>query len=135
MFQLKANFRVIFLLIMVIIISCSDDDEGECVRNEMAYVNSVEAPSEGSIGEKITMVVTFQATDGCGQFGKFKEDGSGMTKIIEVEAKHQGCNCYDNLPLIDTIYEFTPNSAGEHVFKFKTWQNEFIIVTVMVAEE
>ena len=82
--------------------------------------------------------------NGCGEFGRFIESGNGLTKSIEIEAKYEGLICTQDLPIRQTIYEFTPNSSGVYVFRFKSGpdfrfgdsrQDEFITVTVFVAEE
>ena len=134
MLKMKVTYGFI-ILIMVITISCSKNEERECVPNEPANVTSVEAPSEGNLGETISMVVNFQVIDGCGEFGKFIETGNGLTRTIEVEAIHTGCGCYHNMPVVQTTYDFTPNSSGEYVFRFKSGTDEFKTATVLVSEE
>lgn len=106
-----------------------------CAVNNSANVTPVEVPSVGIIGEPIIIAVTFQARNGCGKFGKFIESGNEMTRTVEVEAKYEGCICPYNVPLIETSYKFTPNYSGEYIFRFKSGVDEFITITVLVAEE
>ena len=81
--------------------------------------------------------------NGCGEFGRFSESGNELTRTIGIEAKYEGFICTEDLSIRQATYEFTPNSSGEYVFRFKAGPDfrfgesvpdEFITVTVLVAE-
>ncbi|PHR96116.1 MAG: hypothetical protein COA80_09310 [Leeuwenhoekiella sp.] len=118
-----------------LILSCNtknDDHEMSCTSSGIAYVTSVDAPTQVEINETINIAVEFQLLNGCGQFGKFIETQDGATRIIEVEATYEGCICTQDLPIRTTNYEFKVNSAGNYKLNFRSSETEFIVVTLSV---
>lgn len=142
--KIKAAHLLILTLITINTTSCSSADDLQSPYYEKVYAISVEAPSEGSVGETIEIAVEFRVMNGCGEFRRFVENGNGLTRTIEIEAKYEGLICTQDLPIRQTTYEFTPNSPGEYVFSFKagpdlrfgeSGPDKFITVMVLVAEK
>ncbi|MDP3314059.1 hypothetical protein [Lutibacter sp.] len=125
---------LIFLSILLSInISCSDDnDKNDCIENKLAYVTSVDSPSNGVINEIINIEVNFQVNNGCGEFGEFIETRNGNVKIIVVKARYEGCMCTDNLPIRKVNYEFITQIPGNYELKFKSNETDFIIVNLLI---
>lgn len=143
MFNIRFTYGLLMSLFMLITISCSNgDDEVSIANNELTYAISVDASSEGFVGETIYIDVSFVVMNGCGEFGKFVESGNGFTRNIEIEAEYEGSICTQNLPVRQTTYEFTPNSPGEYIFKFRSGPDvrfgesgpdQYITVVVLVS--
>lgn len=128
----------IFLSISIIFflgLSCSnkDSDNDECIRMEVGYVTSVNSPSEGEINKRVDIQLKFPVYSGCGGFGQFLETVSENSRIIEVEAKYQGCLCTTDVPIITITYEFITDKAGQYELNFKSTEAEFITVILNIS--
>ncbi len=125
--------RLILYIFFSILISCTNDDP-ECIGYRNEYVTEVNAPSAGKINETVDIEIDFVVNSGCGNFDRFLERGSEQSKIIEVQAKYEGCICPQVTRTITTVYEFIPLSTGKHELKFKSGENEFTIVNLIITE-
>jgi hypothetical protein len=67
------KYIIALSILLTIIISCSEDVKTECVENKLAYVTSVNSPSNGVINEITNIEVGFGVNNGCGKFGEFIE--------------------------------------------------------------
>ncbi len=115
--------------------SCDQDDDSEedlCITDQIAYVTSVESPDTGNVNDSITIEVKFSVANGCGDLGQFIETGTGNTRIIEVEARYQGCICTQEAPIRTANYMFTASTAGNYELKFKSSPTEFITVDLVI---
>lgn len=123
----------LFSLILTLI-SCSDDDSEECIGYSRENVKEVNAPDSGKVNEPVEIEVKFAVYNGCGQFEKFIESGSEKSKVIEVQAKYEGCVCTQNIPIITSVYKFTPSTLGEYKLKFKSGETDYITVNITVTD-
>ncbi len=130
----KNNFLLISIMIIGLLISCSDDDEkeNECTSSKTEYVTSINSPTTGVVNEAINIEVNFQVFNGCGGFGKFIETENGNSRIIEVEAKYVGCICTQDAPIRTVNYEFTASNAGNYELNFKSSPTEFITANLTI---
>jgi hypothetical protein len=126
--------KILLFFILAILVSCSDDDSEECIGYRPENVTEVNSPTSGRINESIEIEVKFPVYNGCGNFEKFIESGSEQSKIIEVQAKYEGCICTDNIPIITAIYEFIPSTIGEYELKFKSGESDYITVNIAVTD-
>ncbi|EKB48204.1 hypothetical protein [Cecembia lonarensis] len=126
--------KIFLFFLLAILVSCSDDDSEECIGYRPENVTEVNSPSSGRINESIEIEVKFAVYNGCGKFEKFIESRSKHSKIIEVQAKYEGCICTDNIPIITAIYEFTPSAIGEYELKFKSGETDYITVNIAVTD-
>ncbi len=133
---MKQMSTIFFVPIMVLglLLSCSDDvsNDDKCITRKTENVTSVNSPSTGMVNETINIEVNFVVDNGCGGFGKFIETHNNNNINIEVEAIYEGCACTFGLALITVIYEFTPNSVGNYVLKFKSSPTDFIPVELTI---
>lgn len=124
--------RLILSLLLIVIFSCSKEQDNNCVENRIAYVTSLNSPSIGTVNENINIEVSFGVNNGCGNFGKFIEIQSGNTKTIEVEARYEGCVCTMDAPTRKTNYVFKTQNSGNYVLKFKSSSTEFITTNLTI---
>lgn len=119
---------------LAFLISCTDDDPEKCVGTRTENVSEVNAPASAEIKELILIEVQFQVTNGCGNFDRFLESGSERFKTIEVQAKYEGCICPQVFKTITAVYEFDPPSPGAYELKFRSGENEFITVNILITD-
>jgi hypothetical protein len=130
---MKPKFKLIFSAVLLVFFSCSKEElENKCIENRIAYVTSTNSPLTGAKNENINIEVSFGVNNGCGNFGKFIETGSGNTKIIEVEARYEGCICTMDAPTRKTNYVFKTQNSGNYIFKFKSSSTEYITVNLTI---
>ncbi|AVR46764.1 hypothetical protein C7S20_16680 [Christiangramia fulva] len=131
----KRNILILFLSIFFFIACSEDDNEEECINyDDVAKVTNVEAPATATVNEVVSVNVTFQVKNACGEFAQFDESIDGTTRTIAVEAVYEGCACAQVITTKTATYEFTPEVTGEYVLKFQTAPNEFIEKTITVEE-
>ena len=126
--------KILFFFLLTALISCSDDDSEECTDYRPENIKEVNAPSSGEVNEKVEIEVKFSVYNGCGEFEKFIESGNNQSRLIEVQAKYEGCSCTQDIPTITAVYEFTPSTPGEYEFKFKSGEIDYITVIIAVTE-
>ena len=128
--------RILFISsLFIFLLSCNNDDDSSndnCISFQRAFITEVNAPTTGLLNHPIDIEVIFQVNDGCGGFNKFLETDNGNLKIIEVDAKYEGCFCTQAIETIIENYTFTPTSTGLYTLKFKSPNAEFITVVVTV---
>jgi hypothetical protein len=130
---MKPKLKLILSALLLVIFSCSkEEQENNCIENKTAYVTSINSPSTGIVNENINIEVSFGVNNGCGNFGKFIETGSGNTKIIEVEARYEGCVCTMDAPTRKINYVFKTQNSGNYIFKFKSSSTEHITVNLAI---
>lgn len=130
----KVKTKIFLFFLSAILASCSDDDSKECIGYRPENVTEVNAPSSGNINESIEIEVKFVVSNGCGKFDKFIESGSEQLKIIEVQAKYEGCICTANISIITAIYEITYSTIGEKELKFKSGETDYITLNISVTD-
>ncbi len=126
--------KVLLFFLLASLISCSDDDSEECIGYRPENVKEVNAPSTGQVDEPVEIQVKFPVYNGCGKFEKFIESGSEQSKVIEVQAKYEGCICTQDIPIITAVYEFTPSTTGVYELKFKSGETDYITVTITITD-
>lgn len=129
---MKTKLTLILSILLFWIMSCSKEQDSNCIENKIAYVTLINSPSTGSVNQNITIEVSFGVNNGCGNFGKFIETQNGNTKTIEVEAKYEGCVCTQDAPTRKTNYVFKAQNSGNYILKFKSSATEFITANLMI---
>lgn len=135
--KLKKTYFIILIstITLGLFLSCNKNNgekENECIINKTAYVTSVNSPTSGVVNQSIIFKVNFGVNNGCGGFGKFIETVNGTSRIIEVEAKYEGCICTQDAPGRTADYKFIANTAGNYELKFKSGPSEFITVNLTI---
>lgn len=129
---MKTKLTLFLSILLLLIMSCSKEEDNTCIENKIAYVTSINTPSTGFVNQNITIEVSFGVNNGCGNFGKFNETQNGNTKTIEVEAKYVGCVCTLDAPIRKTNYVFKTQNTGNYTLKYKSSATEFIIADLTI---
>ena len=127
----------LFLFLAICTLSgCNNDDNtslDDCpITFETAYVESANAPASGIVGENIAIDVLFNVKNGCGSFNAFEESIMGNSRTIIVSAKYEGCFCTQAIVNLNAIYNFKADVAGEYELKFKSGENDYVLVTISI---
>jgi hypothetical protein len=126
------KYIITLSILLTINISCSENDKNDCVENKLAYVTSVNSLSNGVINEITNIEVDFGVNNGCGQFGEFIETENGNVKIIEINARYEGCICTQDAPIRTVNYEFITQIPGNYELRFKSNDTDFITVNLLI---
>lgn len=129
---MKAKLTLLLSILLLWIMSCSKEQDSNCIENKIAYVTLINSPSTGSVNQNINIEVSFGVNNGCGNFGKFIETQNGNTKTIEVEARYEGCVCTQDAPTRKTNYVFKTQNSANYILKFKSSATEFITASLTI---
>lgn len=116
------------------LISCNnDDDQDDCGSTfETAFVDSINAPETGNVGETIPVEVVFLVANGCGVFNKFEETSNGNSQTIVVKAEYECRACTQAIERKAVTYNFSASVPGDYELKFKSGLDEYIIVNITI---
>ena len=128
------KYYIIILLALIGFVSCNkvDSNDNNCIEQEIAYVTSVNAQTTGSLNENIEIEVNFDLKNSCGSFKDFIERIDGNSRAIEVNTLYEGCVCLQVIKSETIIYNFKASSPGDYEMKFKSAENEYIIVIITI---
>ena len=136
---------LVLCLTLILFASCSVDDDGTNYSLEVLPVESVDIPTEFSLGEVYPITVSYFRPSTCHSFREFyylKENNertvAPINYVFEHEIEQNGCtNLEDNL--VEETFNFIVTSNGSYIFKF--WQGEdnngedqYLIIEVPVIE-
>jgi hypothetical protein len=117
--------RVIMLcLTFVLFASCSVDDDGVNFSFEILPVESVDIPTEFTIGETYPITISYFRPSTCYTFNDFyylKELNERTVAPINYVFERNDCETLEN-ELVEQTFNFIVTSNGSFVFKF--WQGE-----------
>lgn len=103
-----------------------------CLSYVHSNVFSANVPSNGNVNQTITIPLTFSIYNSCGSFGNFTETNIGNTKTITVNAKYEGCACYQVMGTVQTNYNFNPTTLGVHTLKFLQPNGEVLSYSITI---
>lgn len=128
------KYYIIILVALVSFVSCDKDDssDNDCVEQQLAYVTSLNAPSTGSINERVEIEVNFDLKNSCGNFKDFIESIDGNSRTIQVNAEYDGCICLQVIKSETVTYTFKASTSGDYELKFKSREDEYIIVVITI---
>ncbi len=128
------KYYLVLFLAFTTIFGCSKDkSDDECISYDVAYVTNVNAPNTGAINEKIPIKIDYYFNNSCGNFEDLSERVDGNSRTIEVNTKYVGCFCLEVLVEETTTYNFETSVPGDYEFKFKTIENEYIVVVITIT--
>lgn len=128
------KYYLVLFLAFTTIIGCSKDkSDDECIQHELAIVTNVIAPNTGMINEKIPIQIDYYLKNSCGTFKDITERVDGNSRIIEINAKYVGCICLQALVEETATYNFETSVPGDYEFKFKSIENENIVVVITIT--
>jgi len=131
-FALKTMALVLFVSTMIS--SCSSDEGGEIITARRQEVTAVDGPTTGTVGEALTLNVSYKIDNSCGVFYRFSEVVTGQIKTIDTEVKYTGDNCPANPTTAIQPYQVTIIQPGTYIFKFRKTGVQFITHTIVITE-
>jgi hypothetical protein len=124
--------KIFMLLIILPFLGCNKDNNENCVEYKFSSVENINGPKNAAVNSNIIIEVNHQVINGCGDFNKFKEIQIGNTRIIEIEAKYEGCICTMAVENRIVDYIFQPLQSGVYEFRFKKSDDEYIVAVINV---
>ena len=117
--------KYILILLTIICFGCSFNDKTYLPNNTEnckyilhTTVESANVPLSATINQPIAISVQYSVLNGCGGFNNIEETTIENTKTIRVNAKYQGCGCYQALQSLQTNYNVTFATFGTKTIKF-----------------
>ncbi|MBP0902813.1 hypothetical protein ACFSKN_07315 [Mariniflexile gromovii] len=114
-------------LALVLLVSCSlNDDNDTHYSFEVLPVESVDIPSEFTLGETYPITVTYLKPTACHVFKEFyysKNLNERTVAPITIVYENDNCETLDNVSE-EATFNFIVTSNGSYIFKF--WQGEDI---------
>lgn len=122
-----------FSFLIVFLFSCSSNNDtvDNCLEFKPAGIITVE-PNLTTETVENDFEVLFPVTNGCGEFGSFKETTAGNVTTIEVIAKYEGCICTQDIRLLKSVYNFSQTTPGTYTLKFKMTDDTYTSQTVVI---
>lgn len=128
-------------LALILCASCSLDNENSSNYSfEILPVESVDIPSEFTLGETYTITVSYFKPSTCHHFNEFyysKELNQRTIAPINIVYENDKCEILDNV-LEEATFNFIVTSNGSYIFKF--WQgkdangdDQYLIIEVPVT--
>ncbi len=137
---MKKLFLLCFLSLMLGSCSLENDDSSDFYY-EILPIESVDIPSEFTLGETYEITVSYLRPTGCYVFNDFyytSELNQRTVAVISTVYPNRDCQPLEN-ELVDVSFNFVVTSNGTYIFRF--WQGEdengndtYYIVEVPVVE-
>ncbi|MFD0990600.1 hypothetical protein ACFQ1R_10870 [Mariniflexile jejuense] len=111
-------------LALIFAMSCSIDDDNTNYSFEVLPVESVDIPTEFTLGETYPITVTYLKPSSCHVFKEFyysKNLNERTVAPITIVYDDKNCQTLDNVTE-DATFNFMVTSNGSYIFKF--WQGE-----------
>lgn len=132
----------ILSLILLCFTSCSiNDDDDVGYSFDILPVESVDIPTEFTLGETYPITVHYFKPSTCHLFNNlyyFKENNERTVAVINLDLNRNDCEDLTE-ELVETTFNFKVTSNGSFIFKF--WQgkdeneeDEYLIIEVPVTE-
>jgi len=129
---MRTIFGHIFSLTTIVLLSC------ECLSTDesISPIIDTELPSTTTIGTTVSFKIYHVVFNGCGEYSRQETTRDGRTITVKIYGKYPNCKmCPDNIPTLETIYQFEAKEKGDYYFKFYEDNfngQEFIIDTLRV---
>lgn len=123
---------IIFLFCIVNISCKKNKDNNSCISYANGAVTKIEGPNFASVGQEITLNISFQCINGCGQFSSFEENALGNNSNIAVLAKYEGCICTQDIPTRIVPYTFKKMQTGSYELRFLQSGSTYVGHTIVV---
>ncbi len=115
---------IALILILIVTVSCSINDDSTNYGYEILPVESVDIPTEFEYGETYTITVSYFRPSNCHYFSEFYYVINGSQRTVApITIVYDNDNC-ENLEddLVDATFEFLVTDRKTYTFKF--WQGE-----------
>lgn len=133
--------RLLVLCSILLLASCSINDDGANYSFEVLPVESVEIPDEFELGETYPITVSYFKPSTCHSFKEFyylKENNERTVAAINYVYEDNDCTDLEDT-LVEATFNFIVTSNGSYIFKF--WQGEdtdgedqYLIIEVPVID-
>jgi hypothetical protein len=130
--DMKTIIRLSFFLTLVTTSSCDNFS----TRETISPIIATDLPSTSTVGETITFKIYHVVFNGCGQYSRQESTRDGKVITVKFYGKYpNGKICPDNIPTLETNYNFEVTEKGDYYFRF--YQDnydgqEFILDTLKV---
>ena len=136
MTNIRTGYRfpcLLWLIVACVSTSCSKSKTSNtCISYQVAPVTAVAGLHTGTVNQDISLMVSFDIVNGCGQFGNFTTTADADTTVIVVNAKYTGCVCTQLAGTLQAAYTFRPGQPGTYYFKFYQADLDYIRDSVVV---
>lgn len=129
-FALKTFALILFVSTLF---ACSSDEGGELILVKPQSITAVEGPTEGIPSQEITLNVSYEVDNACGNFERFTEVVNGNSKTINIEARYTGADCGTSVTTKVQPYKVKIIQAGTYIFKFRKSETQFITHTIVIS--
>jgi len=115
---------LILSFILILMGSCSLDDDRDDFNLEILPIESVDIPDSFTIGQTYPITVTYLKPSTCHLFREFyydKENNIRTVAVIDYKFLRNDCEDLED-ELVEATFNFHVTSNGSYIFKF--WQGE-----------
>tara|TARA_R110001583_G_scaffold76652_1_gene209523 strand:+ start:658 stop:1065 length:408 start_codon:yes stop_codon:yes gene_type:complete len=133
--------KLLVLCSILILASCSINDDGTNYSFEVLPVESVDIPDEFELGKTYPITISYLRPTTCYSFKEFyylKENNERTVAPITYVFENNDCTDLEDT-LVEATFNFIVTSNGSYIFKF--WQGEdasgedqYLIIEVPVLE-
>ncbi|HPF96634.1 MAG: hypothetical protein R2802_08530 [Flavobacteriaceae bacterium] len=130
------------LCALLVLVSCSINDDSPQLYYEFMPVDSVDIPEEFQLNHIYEITMTYTRPDDCYAYSDvyYANDGGNTRTVAVICTVYQDDNCLPlDYPEYEVSFNFKPTSLGTYVFNF--WQGEdengedqFMVIEVPVTE-
>jgi hypothetical protein len=103
-----------------------------CLTTKHAPVETAIIPATATINQTISITIQYIVFDGCGGFNNIVETNNNNIKTLQVNAKYQGCSCFQALQSLVTTYNITFTTPGTKTIKFLQPDNSFLTYSINI---
>lgn len=128
----QKNLVILFSLTLLLISCKKNKENSHCLSFTNAAVTNIEGSNTALVNQEIVLTISFQCTNGCGQFGSFEETTIGNIIQVSVKAKYEGCVCTQDVPIRTTQYKFRKSQSGSFEIRFLQNNNSYLSHTIVV---
>lgn len=116
--------RMLVLCLILLLASCSVNDDGTNYSFEVLPVESVDIPDAFELGETYPITISYLRPSTCHSFKEFyylKENNERTVAPINYVFENNNCDNLEDV-LTEATFNFNVTSNGSYIFKF--WQGE-----------
>lgn len=116
--------KLLVICLTLILASCSVDDDSVDYSFEILPVESVDIPTEFTLGETYPITVSYLKPSSCHSFREFyylKNNNERTVAPINYVFEEDDCETLEN-ELVENTFNFIVTGNGSYIFKF--WQGE-----------
>ena len=133
--------KILFILLLFVMFSCSSDDDNLETRFELIAVESAEVPEEFILGNSYRIDMTYFRKTTCHAYNSiyFRTEGNERTVAVINTVFESNGNCEDLNTELEAFFHIDVLQPGSYVFKFwkgtdESGEDIYDIVEVPVLE-